>query len=202
MNLRNYDNVMAAKQLFAYYKECISTGEHTNFADGHLTIKNTGANIFRIYNGTDYTEYMRQPFYYDSTYVNEGLICGSGDSAVAYDDYKLSVPFTDDDCSHVSFALSETTYDEATNTFKRTLKRIFAAKKDLVIKEIGFVTKVPGASSQTASKGSDQSCLMYRKVLDEPIIVQANSNFELTFTTVVSACANKPAEYDASVVVE
>lgn len=202
MNLRNYDNIMAAKQLVANYKGCISTGEHTNFGDGHLTVKDTSASIWRIYNGTSYVEYMRQPFYFDNNSVGMGLTCGSGDSVVTYDDYKLNIPVTDSDCSHVSFTLSETTYDEATNTFKRTYKRIFAAKKDFVIKEIGFVTYVPCSSSQTNSEGSDRSCLMYRKVLDEPISVEANSNFELTFTTVVSACANKPAVYEASVITE
>ena len=200
MYLRNYDNVMVAKNLCSYSKQCISQGEHTNFGDGHLTVKTTGAQIYRIFGGA--SDCLRQVFDMSSYYVGEGLTFGSGDTPVAYDDYALSVPATDSVCSHVSYSLSDTTYDEATDTFKRTMKRIFAAKQDLVIKEIGWVTRISGSSSQTVSSGSEYGCLVYRKVLDEPISVEANSNFELTFTTVVSSCANKPTEYEASVVTE
>lgn len=200
MNLRNYDNVMAAKQLVMVSGECISKGEHTNFNDGHLTVKTTSASIRRIYNDGSYSDFS-SPFSCDVGSVVGGLTCGQGDSAVTYDDYKLNIPVTDSDCSHVSHTISDTTYDASTNTFKRTLTRIFAAKKDLVIKEIGFITGITSDTSQTASTSNvyPSSCLMYRKVLDAPISVQANSNFELTFTTTVSACANKPANYDASV---
>lgn len=197
MNLRNYDNVMAAKQLVAEYSSSrdISQGEHTNFGDGHLTFKDVNANIKKItyYCGSHY-EGMRLPFS-DSSSVSTGLICGSGDTPVTYDDYKLATELTSNEISFVSINYSDTTYDEATNSFKRTVKKIFAAKKDLTIKEIGFANYVYNGSGQYIT-------LLYRKVLDEPISVQANSNFELTLTTVVSACANKPTEYEASVTTE
>ena len=193
MNLRNYDNVIAAKQLIAVHNTYISQGEHNNFGDGHLTFKDKGANIRKISYccGSSGYEGMRLPFS-DSGYVGSGLICGSGDTPVTYDDYKLATEFTSNDISIVSIKYSDTTYDEATNSFKRTETKIFAAKQDLIIKEIGF-------SSGVYSNSSLYETLMFRKVLDEPISVQANSNFELTFTTTVSACANKPAEYEASV---
>ena len=193
MNLRNYDNIMAAKQLVAKNNSYISQGEHTNFGDGHLTCKDKNANIRKIsyFCGSSSYEGMRLPFS-DSGYIGTGLICGSGDTPVTYDDYKLAAELTNNEISFVSSAYSDTIYDEATNSFKRTVKKIFAAKQDLIIKEIGF-------SSGIYSGGSQYETLMFRKVLDTPISVQANSNFELTFTTTVSACANKPVDYDASI---
>ena len=205
MNLRNYDNIMAAKQLCVLEGRCISTGEHTNFADGHLTVKTMSAtpNIYRIYHAWGNADYgIHNPFSLNNNDITRGLICGSGDTPVSYDDYRLDATFTADDISHVSWSVSDTVYDKATNTFTRTAKRIFAAKKDLVIREIGFSSNVPGNASQTGTSASNVACLTYRKILDEPVSVKANSNFELTFTTVVSACANKPAEYDAGVTTE
>ena len=197
MNLRNYDNVMAAKQLVAQLSNTnpISQGEHTNFGDGQLTWKDKYANIRPIYDWCGSScEGMQLPFS-DGGNVDYGLICGSGDTPVTYDDYKLAAEFTSNDISFVSKEYSDTTYDEATNTFTRILKKVISAKKDLTIKEIGFANYLYHGSSKYIA-------LFYRKVLDEPISVEANSNFELTFTTVVSACANKPAEYEASVTTE
>lgn len=206
MNLRNYDNVIAAQQLCVINSRCISTGEHTNFADGHLTVKTKGTtpNIYRIYGAyTNGSAYGISNVFKDAGNSSvSGLICGGGDTPVTYDDYDLANPFTSSDVSYVSCEASDTTYDEATNTFTRTMKKIFSARKELTIKEIGFSSNIPCSSYENSDTGSNSECLMYRKVLDEPISVEANSNFELTFTTVVSACANKPTEYEASVVTE
>lgn len=205
MNLRNYDNVIAAQQLCVINSTCISTGEHANFADGHLTVKTkeTTPKIYRIYGSSSTGAGYGMPnVFRDMKDVSGGLICGGGDTPVTYDDYNLANQFTTNDVYFISCETTDTTYDEATNTFTRTMKKIFSARKDLTIKEIGFSSYATCLPSEDSSTGSTYDCLMYRKVLDEPITVEKNSNFELTFTTVVSACANKPAEYDASVVAE
>lgn len=202
MNLRNYDNLVTAIQLLNINGKTISTGDHTSYGDGQLTCKLIDGTIYKISGyssgnpgtGNCFTEF---------TSIDTGLVCGSGDTAVTYDDYKLASIFSSSEISYVSCSCSDLTYDETTNTFQKTLTKVFTAKTDITIKEIGFYTKMSchTVSSNNAS-GSYYTVLTYREVLDEPIEVAANSNFTLTLTTIVSACANKPAEYNASVTTE
>lgn len=201
MKLRNYDNVVTARQLCQIASKSLSGEKHTSFEDGHLTAKSVSGTVLKIHNSysNSYENYQAGVFY-DSQSGATGLVCGSGNTPVNYDDYKLDAQFGSSKVTYITSSLGDVIYDESTNTFSRTFTKTFMANSDITIREIGFISSVPAINSNN-SKGS-YSVLTYRKVLEEPVEVVANSNFQLQFTTTVSACSNKPADYDVSVVTE
>ena len=204
MNLRNYDNCVTATQLVHKGGNMVSQGDHTSYGDNQLTYKTTNGTLYKFSNYGTSNYSATSCCFAERGNADYGLVCGSGETAVTYDDYKLESQFSSTDISFVSCSYSDLTYDEATNTFQRTLTKVFTAKNNITIREIGFISYGfwGTGTNYNDNSGSYNYALTYRKVLDEPIEVAANSNFTLTFTTIVSACANKPAEYNASVTTE
>lgn len=199
MLLRNYDNLMVAKCMPVSSTSKIISTDTDVFGDGHLNVLSS-SNIKRAINfntGWRYTpcSYFTDSFINTSGSLSEGmsgLVCGNGDTPVTYDDYALELPFTASQVGYVSGAhKTEMVYNESDNSWTTTYTRPLAAITDIVVKEIGVYTGFYYGSSY-------DKALVYRKVLDTPIEVTAGSNFILTFTTVMSANPNKPADYDAS----
>jgi hypothetical protein len=196
MLLRNYDNYSNLISLNrSSYGDKI--GDTSKFGDGYLNVKDINGTVRDV---TYY--YSLSPFYTWNTGGNGcgTLFCfGSGSTPVDYDDYKLESLYKEStDYSIVSNSITHTTptYDEEDNTWENTISQAFTALKELTINEIGVYQKFvyKGSSTTTA--------LIYRKVLDTPIVVPANANVVLSFTSKVNACSNKPANYEASVSVE
>lgn len=205
MLLRNYDNLMLVRMTpppNLSYKDIVSTDKDI-FGDGHINAKTTGGSIVQL--SADYMYWRYNPFQNFvesvsnnaySTYAASSLICGGGDTAVTYDDYKLDVPFTTTQMSDVTGSQKLTrTYNEDDNSWTFTYCRTLFAKTDLTIKEIGIITQ---SYPQYDKSNSTQIHLIYRKVLETPVEVPANANFVLSFTMTVSANPNKPADYNAS----
>ena len=205
MILRNYDNIMLARTCPNIGLSFpVSTAD--SFGDGKINVKDNSGVIRIIYPNNSawcydpfsyFTEYRNTDTSLDAGYSN--LICGSGSTPEHYDDYNLESLFTDSQISRVSgvHKIETALYDESTKSWTFTYTRNFLATEDITVREIG----VNSGFYYTSSSSRRTSCLVYRKVLETPLVVTAGNQFSLTFTTVISANPNKPANYDASAAV-
>jgi hypothetical protein len=191
--LRNYDNYNAITSL-NHKNYDVNIGEDlTTFGDGHLNVKTTGGVLRTVY------YYHALPIFFCWGLGGSGcgtfFSFGSGTSPEHYDDYKLTTFTENTDYSIIRSSLKHTNvvYNEQDNTWENTITETYCALKDLKITEIGICHTFPFDSG-----GSRSSILVYRKLLDTPIEVPANTNFILSFTAKVSVNPNKPADYDAS----
>lgn len=204
MLLRNYDNIMTAHRLTNFVK-----GETTNaklatdtdvFGDGHINTKNTNG---KIENYSMHGNNTFLPFYSfievdnastSTNHYRSRIIVGSGNKPVSYDDYCLDTMFQSGETGFASNSSKvEKTYDEALGAWKNTYKRTFTntSNEEITVREIGVIYD----HYHNANYGT--SSLVYRKVID-PITVEADANFVVSFTQIISANPNKPADYDAS----
>ncbi len=205
MLLRNYDNIMASYKL-----PNIATGtsgvylstDASVFGDGHINVISYDGKIAKF----PYSEeYMIRPFLFrnfPNTYTPSdawgmgfsNLICGSGDTAPTYDDYKLGDIITGLDCIKNSCGVY--VYDENSKSWSREYKKTYYNSNEfpVTVREIGVIYMV-------RYNGWDRNALIYRKVLDTPVEVPAEANFIISFTPKVSANPNKPVDYDVSAVV-
>ena len=205
MILRNYDNCVVANQIVHFVANMISQGAHTTFGDGQLTFKDIDG-VIKKFGTIQYANFSQGSVTLaEKGTADLGLVCGSSDVAVTYDDYNLGAKFDSNDIAYVSYEVTDTTYNEDNETFTRTIKKVFTAKNDITIKEIGFISTGFWGRDTTSNTGVSSdwySALTYREVLETPVAVPKNSNFTLTFTSIVSANPNKPADYTASVIIE
>lgn len=218
MLLRNYDNIMTVRQLCSHN---INLGDSSSaYGDGNLCVKNSSGTLRQLSStfitSCQGTYWGFNPFvhFYENansfadlpgtsnTRIGEcTLVCGSDNTPVMYDDYKLGSQFTNTQVSRIVKNNYESPiYNSNTNTWSSTYSTTVLANEPIIIKEIGIYTSVQYDCSST--KYLDKGILIYRKVLDTPIEVPAGTNFVLSFTTTVSANPNKPADYDATVSVE
>lgn len=173
MWLRNFYNRLASL--------LIAGGAYTStsvFDDSNLSEKQTSGSFCSKMCGNDSTyTYNFYPYWSskictltNNNYSNGGLIFGSGDTPVSFDDYKLDshLTFTK---NVVNYAFDTPTYDETTRTWSSTWSGDIknTSSNDIEIKEIG-ITAYP-------------STLLYREVLEEPFILQAGQtmNYKHTF---------------------
>lgn len=200
MILRNYDNIMAAKQLGVISSSLMST-DTTAFGNGHINTKNSSGVICPIYNEDDWYNLSfariveaENSYKVDGSY-NSHIICGSGSNAETYDDYQLASIFATTQVTPVSNSLKEERVYNDDGTWTKTYSVTFAnlSGEELKVREIGVVAAAPASYNDGAA-----GRLVYRKVLDRDISVPANANFILSFAITLSA---NPS-YDATANVE
>lgn len=203
MLLRNYDNIMAARQTIITKPEYIST-DTEKFEDGHLNVTSIYGSKNALYSASSwgflpFQYFMETPMNSFSGMLSGGgtsLVCGGGDAPVSYDDSKLSSPFSSSEMSYtVGSAKVEKEYKDGTWTSTYT-RVVTALGGERTIREIGAVTQY------YTSNNSVSYCFVYRKVLENEIVVPENGSVVLTFTTTVSANPNKPVSYDATASLE
>ncbi len=206
MILRNYDNIMLAIRMpVSYFNTNLST-DTTTFGDGHINVKLSNETLAPIYPRNSSTQYVPFDYFNESPNIDtigwaeyyNNLICGSGDTPVTYDDYKLSSIFNQNQMVVVLGSHASTTpvYNDADGSWSVTYTRLFKnnTSETLTVREIGVMSPFRNGSSTSAIAGA----LTFRKVLETAIDVPANGYVELSFTTTVSANPNKPADYVAS----
>ncbi|MBE6800684.1 MAG: hypothetical protein E7529_05720 [Ruminococcaceae bacterium] len=194
MILRNYDNILAYNAL--PNRNAVEFPGEKVFGDGYLACKLTHGTVAnpQYYNGYSPLSMFSESSPNSSANSYSNLICGSGDTEVTYDDYKLASPFTTKELSSVSgvHKVSEPVYDEETNTMSISYTRNFLANENVTVREIGIHYTLKNVGE----------VLIYRKVLENPIEVTAGNQFSLTFTAFVPINPNKPANYEATASVE
>lgn len=206
MILRNYDNIMLAIRIpVANYNTNLST-DTTTFGDGHINAKLSNGTLVPIYPRNSSTQYVPFDYFNETSNIDtigwasyfNNLICGSGDTPVTYDDYKLASIINQSQLAVVSGTHTATTpvYNEVDGSWSVTYTRLFKnnTSETLTIREIGVMSPFRNSSSTNALAGA----LTFRKVLENAIDVHANGLVELSFTTTIYANPNKPANYDAT----
>jgi hypothetical protein len=201
MLLRNYDNLFILKNApFIYLPNTFDLGQDSVFSDGHLGLRST-SNIDFSYHEVYATAYQgKDPplsgftlggnYYEASTDKHNNLICGAGNKKVNYDDHELNDLINSNDLQAVSHSIEPFVYDARTKTYSRTYKKVFLAKKDLIIKEVGITKTVTFNTSQRM-----YPVLLYREVISEDgIEVPENGTVVINFTMVFTANINKPVE--------
>lgn len=198
MILRNYDNLMVAQRI-ATVDSSEVLGGFTSFGDESLTFRDMSGSVYPFRPFYQYNQPFNNFYKMDtwSSFNNRGqtyITAGKGSTPVTYDDYKLEEILTSDDAQKVNQNVSELVYDKETKSWSRTYNCVCVAKRDITIREVGIYFPVDYTSNGSSAK----TVLLYRKVLDDDIVVPANASFILSFTTTVSANPNKPADYVAS----
>lgn len=154
MFLRNYYNYMAMLHL--------GTINDSSFGDGYLSLKNTGGSITYVdeANAVNNTAaglgYMLK-----GAKTNACFIVGSGTTPVTYDDYKLENQIT-------SVTATMTwpgypIYNSQTKKWSTTAHMMVSGGRN-TINEIGLLAKCHSGSA-----------LIYRVVLDTPVVIPAYS---------------------------
>lgn len=189
MFLRNYDNLLLAHQLCSteLVEKCVSNayvniGTSTeNKGDGYLNGTTPSGSVvlfsdcFANSSNSDY----RFPLL---AFSSASICLGQGNVPVDYDDIKLSGSVVTNNLTQTSNTL---TYDESTCSWKRTVVASCAnpSSSAITISEWGIFRLQNTMSASTIYSNASANCvLLYREVLEEPIVIEAGTTAELTFT--------------------
>ena len=199
MFLRNYDNIRLSSSMISIP----STGGFN--LNGRLAVKGWYGDVTGVYNSTHNFKFAPASStgsYNDNSVVKTNydgidyykLVVGSDDTPVSYDDYQLKGLISTNDIGFVTSSTADVIYDENDNTVSQTYSKIFVAKNDITIKEIG----ITGICNNTGG-GYKQNSLIYREVLQTPVEVPQGANVVVTFTLKRTLYDNQPVEATVNV---
>ena len=129
MLLRNYDNVMVARQLPQTTVNTTVSTDTTLFEDSQLNVKTVSNSLQPIYFNSYHNCLPLELFEGKTTLADCGntyqraksmLIIGEGDTDVTYDDYTLAKPFTNSQHLFVSHSITPTEFNVDKNCWEKT----------------------------------------------------------------------------------
>lgn len=181
MFLRNYDNYIAAFNCISSLTSRFS-GEalDINFGDNYISQKSTSGAVTSYCYFCDGSDYIKPPLFM----ACPGICLGDGNEAVTYDDYKLSGNTITNNLAQVS---RKRGYNSETGKHTVTLVATYnnSGDTDITISEWGLWrsnTQNYSISTTSFSNSSSTCVLVYREVLDEPIVIEAGTTATLTFS--------------------
>lgn len=193
MWLRNWDNLFCA-----FFGLVGNSG--SSFGDGSLGFTvpsgSSGSSIkfsqgtHKSVNGYGYSLVNNYSMFFHSgdTGIDSGtssagkfkIIVGTGTTPVTYDDFKLASELKDKSVlSHVQYKAEQIDYNNDTKTWGKRIIREFRNLSDdvLTITEIGVQCNV---NADGSSGSTCYGVLVYREVLDEPLVVQPDQKFAIS----------------------
>lgn len=184
MFLRNYDNRLLAQHIFnghPYgYSSLVTVSISTNvFGDGYCNIKAGDGGIKPVTIVASGTTPVAVNF------SKSGLCFGDGNVPVTYNDYRLSGNIVPNNTKEISREIS---YDAATRKHKITVTLTYTntGDMDITISEWGIWSQNPQTTNVSGSlsewKNNANVSLMYREVLDEPIVIKVGTTSTFTLT--------------------
>ena len=184
MFLRNYDNYIWLLHCFAapVTTSTLSISTSSYFEDGKSSTKTTSGTIYTngyIANASSSSTYMKPPFCLKDV---SGICLGDGNTAVTYDDYKLSGNLVTNKLVKVS---TSNIWNSDTKKYTQKLVATYtnSGSTDVTISEWGlWRAHTTTDTSVTYSNSSNTSVLTFREVLDEPIVIEAGTTATLTFS--------------------
>jgi hypothetical protein len=154
----------------------------TLFGEGYYNQKMSNGGITDIvlnYPPGSYYSLFEAPL----AFSTKAICLGTGDADVTYDDYRLSGDVIPNNLVEVS---KNITYNATTHKFKRTLVATYTntSDADITISEWGWWRyNALGSNTEAAySNASNEAALVYRAVLDDPIVIEAGTTATLTFS--------------------
>lgn len=215
---RNFDNVQTLAKLFYGGNEGTNT-VLSNYGEGFLGVKATNGNLvgFGVWAAKFYgisSSLQRSSsyipgnescgYYYDSTSyynLNVGGYLASGTpnqpAEETYEDFRMSSCLSSSAVTNPSVNQDPIiAYNSQTNCFERVTTKTYKAAQDIYINEIALTGYGNGTSGNPVSGAG---VLYDRKVLSEPVFVQANKYFTINYKISIPACPNKPPVSEAVV---
>ena len=196
MLLRNYDNIMSANGLLA------GGGQFgSEFGSNNLTIKYNNGQIaaplnyvpFKSASSANNNAYDQSTSYY-GTGGNFHLFCSANKDTPDYNDTIMTNLCDAKYVTHYYEDLKEIQLENGKRAWKRSYKKLYSANKKL---QIGSV----GVCLETGNKNT--YVLLSKEELPEILEVLQYTNFELSFTTIVTQNPNEPpkTEYQTEVTI-
>ena len=176
MFLRNYDNYMAGLNLF----ENVMSGGNLNNLSGFFT--DAYFNQRAADGSTMATYYTASSTLFPVMSLSaKGVCLGTGDTEVSYEDFKLSGDVVDNKLVEVS---KDVTYIASTGKIRKTLVATYtnSGDTDITISEWGLWRANGSSAPSQFSHTANQAALVYRAVLDDPIVIEAGTTATLTFS--------------------
>ena len=179
MFLRNYDNYMAGLNLL---ESVAVSGANTNllsnlFTDGYFNQRAADGSSASIYYNPGAS------FFPPASLSAKGICLGTGSTEVSYDDFRLSGNVIENKLIEVS---KDVTYIASTGKIRKTLVATYtnSSDKNITISEWGLwrVNVSSGGSSVIFDHAKNEAALVYRAVLDDPIVIEAGTTATLTFS--------------------
>lgn len=201
MLLRNYDNIMSAQGLLGSYPRNIIGSE---FGPNNLTLKKTDGTVTPVFYGA--------PFREPATNDNNGnpgrnqfsLCCSSDNNEPNYNDYILANRCSAKYITHYYETFQENNkniieidLDNGQKGWKKTYKKLYSANEDIQVGKIGVIVNLYDGNYSPY----DHYILVYEEKLPEVLDIRKYTNFELSFTTIVSENPNEPITYQTEVTI-
>lgn len=184
MFLRNFDNAMLLQLGFGN-ANCVTWGGQQIgelfFVDGNIVIKQTNGEVSKYYS------HSSSGYLYTLLGLGVADIClGDGNTPVTYEDYKLSGNVVTNKLVKV---LLNTTYDDTTREYTTKLVASYNNNETsaITIREWGlFSQNANNLFNKGTYSNNNKHILLYREVLDEPVVIEPGATTTLTFTLKVS----------------
>ena len=191
MFLRNFDNA-ALLLLGCGKKEGGSVAKSTvhesliglGYSDGMLAVRKTNGEVSGYKLGNFITSSSSDYIQHLLSLEPKSICLGQGNTEVSYDDYKLSGDVVENKLIQVS---NEVIYENNSKEFVHTLIATYTNSTDEVvtINEWGLYASNDFGGSSTLKgiySNNDNSILLTREVLDEPVVIEPGTTATLTFT--------------------
>lgn len=187
MFLRNYDNIVVLFHFNEYnnlnhdFDSSLYIGSSSVFGDGNINVRKTTGDVTGfIHNRLGNGGYDDIQFI---TPLHTNAICiGTGDTDVTYDDYTLSGDILDN--TKLVFVSSNVEYDATDRKVIKTATFTYTneTENDITISEWGlFHTNYVYGMSVISFSASTDKTLLFREVLETPIVIEAGTTATLKF---------------------
>jgi hypothetical protein len=195
MLLRNYDNIMSAIGLVGHSDQLKLGAE---FGANNLNIKDINGAIHNTPNRAPFSSFAGSNN--EKVYNADGpatLICSSNLDEPNYNDYTMTNLCNVKYVTHYYTSFEEITLDSGKKAWKRSYKILYSANTDIELGSIGVVSH--------HYIGNYRHILVYKEKLPitETLKIPQYTNFELSFTTIVTQNPNEPpkTEYQTDVTI-
>lgn len=184
MFLRNYDNMMVLYHMSSGSTDVyngsseISINSASIFGDGYINVKRSDGSVagfVKVYHSNNVL--------YITPLSRNNICIGTGVIPVTYEDYTLSGNILDN--TKLAYVSSEVKYDSESRKVIKTATYTYTneTEESITISEWGLFRKWNTSSSSSAIKFSNSSynILLYREVLDTPIVIEAGTTGTIKF---------------------
>ena len=182
---RNYDNLYSAAFGYwgsggsisnpTYNKPCIKDMKGNYYVINNNSVSHFQGNVMGMTLCTNNYSYITESSSINADEI--GVQIGTGVGEVSKDDFCLFLPYNGNNVTVGNISINST-YDENTHTYTRTVKIpiAYSGSADLTVTEFGLFSRC------SISSNSVGRCMIYHEFIDSPVTLHQNDTLELTFS--------------------